>query len=212
MHHSHQIVFCDGREEPGWNGVGLRRHHNDFHHQHDNHSGKCPVSCLSTLFAHGQQERHDGPRYIEDGHLDEKLCFAVTFVVCNPFLSEFVVHISQFQVHENIIGLFDTVEFIRGVGRWVLIWVQLQSKLFVRAFDFKRVRFTRNIQNLIIVGSLLLEFQARFDCCERRKEGNSINNTLFPFETTRSQYPCRDGMDDEHVEEKSSETRKVVAS
>ena len=52
----------------------------------------------------------------------------------------------------------------------------------------------------------------RFDCCQRCQKSNGVHNALFSFESSRSQNPCRDRMNDEHIEEKSSKTGEVVTS
>jgi hypothetical protein len=50
----------------------------------------------------------------------------------------------------------------------------------------------------------------RLDRSQRRKERDGVHDALLSFEPSRTQDPCRRGVYDEGVEEKSSQTGKVV--
>ena len=62
------------------------------------------------------------------------------------------------------------------------------------------------------VSKRFLSVRTCFNGREACEKGNGVHDGFLARETTRSQNPCSDGVNDEHVKEKPRQPRKVFAA
>lgn len=125
--------------EPRWEGIATRRHDTNLNHEHDNKSSKGPLPRKATLLSESENISHNTPCYVKDTQLHKEGGFIESFVGIDTLLTELIVHFSKLHIHEDIVGFFDTVEFVRGGGVvGVLVGVELEGELFVGTFDVER--------------------------------------------------------------------------
>mmetsp|Transcript_115466 Transcript_115466/g.172522 ORF Transcript_115466/g.172522 Transcript_115466/m.172522 type:complete len:107 (-) Transcript_115466:40-360(-) len=63
-----------------------------------------------------------------------------------------------------------------------------------------------------MVRPTLLDFQTSFYGSQSRQERNGIHDALLAFESARSQDPCRHRVDNENIEEETSESGEIIST
>mmetsp|Transcript_10218 Transcript_10218/g.14956 ORF Transcript_10218/g.14956 Transcript_10218/m.14956 type:complete len:204 (-) Transcript_10218:350-961(-) len=203
MEEPDDLVLRPGRKQRGGEWIRLRRHDGYLNDEHDDETGKRPLSRIAALLAQCEDVGHHAPGEVENTQFHEEGGFIEAFVGVDAVLAELVVHLAEFHVHEDVVGLLDAVEFVRGRGAGVFVGVEREREFFVGAFDGEGVGFSVDAEELIVVYSLCVHGHASLDSSERGKESNGIHDTFLSLKSTRTKNPGSRRVYNEHVKEEA---------
>ena len=126
-----ELVLRHPRKEPLGEHELLQQKH-DLHHEHRNHPRKDPLPREHVVLSERQHPRHDAPRGVEDGDLQQDAVLVNHDFALDLLRAEAVVDLARVHVHEHVVRVLQRRKVVeRRLAPRVLVGVQLEGLALV---------------------------------------------------------------------------------